>query len=177
MQIRRATMVALATLAAAMVQGCRGLPSSGEEVSAKRFEGRQAGQEASSEAVDLTERYTQLFETAAALKQENQGLAEENGRLKRQIETLEVQLKQAQAELTEANGLLLEMLGELNNWKSDILGFRNEMRQAAKTQLEALLKILETLGAETSLLPPAAEPNQPQPGGTASPASSGRQSQ
>ena len=169
MQIRRATMMAIATLAAAMIQGCGGLLSSREEVSAKRFEGRQAGPEASSEAVNLTERYTQLVETAAALKQENQGLAEENSRLKRQIETLEVQLKQAQAELTEANGLLLEMLGELNNWKSDILGFRNEMRQAAKSQLEALLKILEVMGAEAGPLPAGDEPNQPKPGATETP--------
>jgi hypothetical protein len=43
---------------------------------------------------------------------------------------------------------LIEMLSELNNWKNNILGFRGEMREAAKAQLEALLKVLEVLGGE-----------------------------
>jgi hypothetical protein len=33
-------------------------------------------------------------------------------------------------------------------WKSDMLGFRSEMREAAKAQLEALLKVLEILGGK-----------------------------
>ena len=40
------------------------------------------------------------------------------------------------------------MLTELNHWKSNILGFRGEMRDAASAQLEALLKVLEILGGE-----------------------------
>jgi len=36
----------------------------------------------------------------------------------------------------------------LNNWKTDILGFRDEMRDAETAQLEALLKILKVLGGE-----------------------------
>ena len=40
------------------------------------------------------------------------------------------------------------MLSELNTWKTNILGFRTEMREAAKAQLEALLKVLEVLGGE-----------------------------
>jgi septal ring factor EnvC (AmiA/AmiB activator) len=106
-----------------------------------------------------------LAEKAVAMQQENQQLAEEGARLKKQVDSLEAQLKQTQAELTEANNLLVEMLGELNNWKSDILGFRNEMRQAAKSQLEALLKILQVLGAEAGPSPAGAEPNQSKPGG------------
>jgi septal ring factor EnvC (AmiA/AmiB activator) len=130
---------------------------------AKRFEGTLAGPDASSATVELTTRYTQLAEKAAALQQQNQDLSEENARIKKQVDTLEVQLKQTQTELTEANNLLVDMLGELNNWKSDILGFRNEMRLAAKSQLEALLKILEVLGAEAGPLPPVVEPNHPKP--------------
>ena len=37
---------------------------------------------------------------------------------------------------------------ELNNWKIDILGFRDEIRDAETAQLEALLKILKVLGGE-----------------------------
>jgi len=65
-----------------------------------------------------------------------------------QIAALEAKLKQTQKELGEANELLIEMLTELNTWKSNILGFRGEMRDAAKAQLEALLKVLEILGGE-----------------------------
>jgi hypothetical protein len=40
-------------------------------------------------------------------------------------------------------------LTELNNWKTNILGFRGEMREASKAQLEALLKVLEILSGQT----------------------------
>lgn len=39
---------------------------------------------------------------------------------------------------------------ELNGWKSNILGFRDEMRNADKAQLQALMRILEALGGETT---------------------------
>jgi DNA repair exonuclease SbcCD ATPase subunit len=144
--------------------GCASHGSGPQDPVAKRFEGSQAGRGGSGSAVDLTERVTQLAEKAATLQQQNQQLTEENARLSKQATALEAQLKQTQTELTEANALLIEMLGELNNWKSDILGFRTEMRVAAKAQLEALLKILEVLGAEApaaGLVPAAPEPNQP----------------
>jgi DNA repair exonuclease SbcCD ATPase subunit len=147
--------------------GCASHESGAQDPVAKRFQGAQAGQEASGSTMDLTDRVTQLAERAATLQQQNQQLSLENERLGKQVSTLEAQLKQTQTELTEANNLLIEMLGELNNWKSDILGFRGEMRQAAKAQLEALLKIMEVLGAEGSVATPApgaAEPNQPKPG-------------
>jgi DNA repair exonuclease SbcCD ATPase subunit len=151
-------------LAAILGAGCTRVTSARQDPAAKRFEGSQAGLGASGSAVELTERYAQLAEKAATLQQQNQQLTEENARLGRQTETLAAQLKQTQTELTEANNLLIEMLGELNTWKSDILGFRNEMRMTAKAQLEALLKILEVLGAgggeagQPSMVP---EPNQP----------------
>jgi hypothetical protein len=43
------------------------------------------------------------------------------------------------------------MIVELNNWKADVIGFRQEMRSAEKAQLEALLKILQILGGEVDL--------------------------
>src|SRR4030042_255070 len=49
----------------------------------------------------------------------------------------------------EANDLLTEMRVELNNWQANVIGFRDEMRDADKAQLEALLKILQVLGGET----------------------------
>lgn len=101
-------------------------------------------------AMELIEKQTELSKRAADLEKTNQGLSAENSRLKAQVASMESELKQAQKELTEANDLLVEMRVELNNWKSDILGFRDEMRQAEMAQLESLLKILKVLGGEVT---------------------------
>lgn len=99
-------------------------------------------------AIELSEKYARLSDETGALREKNQQLEADNQHLLQQIETLEAKLRQTQKELGEANDLLIEMLTELNNWKSNILGFRGEMREAAKAQLEAMLKVLEILGGE-----------------------------
>jgi hypothetical protein len=156
---------AWAALSLALIAGGCGSPAPGpQDPVTKRFEGSQTGRDGAGTVMDLTERVTQLAGKAATLQQQNQQLTEENARLVKQTSEQQAQLKQAQTELAEANNLLIEMLGELNNWKSDILGFRGEMRGAAKAQLEALLKILEVLGAEAPASGSAAappDPNQP----------------
>jgi len=108
-------------------------------------------------AIELSQKYAELSQQAAMLRQENQNLITENKELKNRITTLDAQLQQTQKELTEANNLLLEMRIELNNWKADILGFRDEMREADKAQLEALLKILKILGGEIGAEPAQAD--------------------
>jgi len=122
---------------------------------AKRFQDPAAGGRTPMEsAIELSEKYAKLSDQAVVLRQENQRLTNENENLRQQVIGLEAKLKQTQKELGEANEMLIEMLTELNNWKSNILGFRSEMRDAAKAQLEALLKVLEILGgqAEASTL-------------------------
>jgi chromosome segregation ATPase len=107
-------------------------------------------------AVELSGKYAALTQEAAALANTKVKLTEENTRLRGKIAALQLELEQTQKELTEANNLLREMLAELNNWKSNVLGFQQEMREADKTQLEALLKILKLLGGEVKV---AAEMN------------------
>ena len=87
-------------------------------------------------------------EDIAALRQEKQELVAENRLLKEQFAPCQKDLEQTQKELAQANDLLLETRLELNNWKTSILGYRDEMRQADSAQLEALLKILTILGGE-----------------------------
>ena len=133
---------------------------------AKRFqESPLHGRTAVESALELSEKYARLSDQAAKLREENQNLTAENKQLKQQLVSLEAKLKQTQRELNEANELLIEMLTELNNWKTNILGFRNEMREAAKAQLEALLKVLEILGGEaqpeSGRQQNAAPPNMP----------------
>jgi len=116
---------------------------------AKRFQDTPLeGRTAVESAIELSEKYAHLSDQTVALREENQRLTSDNEALLQQIATLEAKLKKTQNELGEANELLIEMLGELNNWKANILGFRGEMRDAAKAQLEALLKVLEILGGE-----------------------------
>jgi chromosome segregation ATPase len=120
-----------------------------EAATAKRFRDNPLeGRTAVESAIELSEKYAKLSDQSVVLRQENQRLTTENESLRQQVTGLDAKLKQTQKELTEANNLLIEMLTELNHWKSNILGFRGEMRDAAKAQLEALLKVLEILGGE-----------------------------
>ncbi len=117
--------------------------------SARRFQDTPLeGRTAVESAIELSEKYARLSDQTIALREENQRLTADNEALLQQIAMLETKLRQTQKELGEANDLLIEMLTELNNWKTNILGFRGEMREAAKAQLEALLKVLEILGGE-----------------------------
>ena len=99
-------------------------------------------------AMELSKKYAKLSAEAAVLHQENQDLISKNLQLKDQNAALKAQLQQTQKELTEANDLMIEMRIELNNWKTDIIGFRDEMREADSSQLQALLRILKILGGE-----------------------------
>ena len=68
--------------------------------------------------------------------------------------------------MTEANEFLGQMHLELNKWKTDVLGFRQEMRHAQQVQIEALGKILRVLGAEpvdTSNAPEESSSNAGEP--------------
>jgi len=99
-------------------------------------------------AMELSKKYADLSKEAAELKQQNKELSAENQRSAERLISLEAELKQTQKELTEANDLLVEMRVELNNWKTNVLGFRQEMRAADTEQLKALFKILTVLGGE-----------------------------
>ena len=127
-------------------QNTKPLPSTSV---AKRFQESTAQNPTVVEsAIELSEKYAKLSEETAVLRQEKQGLITKNQQLKDQIAALDAQLQQTQKELTEANDLMIEMRIELNNWRTDILGFRDEMRDADTAQLETLLKILKILGGE-----------------------------
>jgi len=101
-------------------------------------------------AIELSEKYAKLTEEMALLRNKNRELAKENNMLKKKLAVAEPQLKQTQKELDDANDLLIQMTIDLNNWKTNILGYRDEMRTAEKAQLDALLKILEILGGEVN---------------------------
>ncbi len=115
----------------------------------KRFhEAPPSGKTAVESAVEMSKRNTELFTKMTAMQQESRDMIAENRRLKERVAVLEPELKQVKKELDEANDLLIDMTTELNNWKMQILGFQEEMRDADTEQLRALLKILKVLGGE-----------------------------
>jgi len=132
----------------------------GDKAVATRFqESAPQSPTAVESAIELSEKYAKLSEEAAALRQKNQNLLTESQQHKEQIANYDAQLRQTQKELTEANNLLIDMRVELNSWKTDILGFREEMRQADTEQLRALINILEMLGGEFKIEPVKSEGN------------------
>lgn len=116
----------------------------------KRFEEQNQVKETSiSAAIELSEKYAQLSEESNKLKEQNQILQQENQQTQTKLQQTENELAAAQKELSQANDLIMEMKVEVNGWKSDVLGFREEMRQADIAQLQTLQKIVGLLGGET----------------------------
>jgi len=111
-------------------------------------------------AIELSKKYATLSEETSKLKEKNRTITDENQTNKEKITALQTQLDQTKKELSEANDLLVEMRIDLNNWKANILGFRDEIRDAQKAQLQALFKVLTILGGQsdntaTETAPPA----------------------
>jgi hypothetical protein len=101
-------------------------------------------------AIALSDKYARLSEEATVLRQNKQTLEAENQQLKENMQNCRAQSEQTQKELAQANDLLIQTRLELNNWKNDVLGFRGEMRDAEKAQLETLYKILKLMGGEVN---------------------------
>ncbi len=107
--------------------------------------------EALDDVQTLSKKYRQAIEKLVRLQEENQTLSEQNRTLAERVASLQAENTQYRKELSEANALLIEMRGELEKWKNNVLGFREEMRKAQRAQLEALAKVLTILGAEVSV--------------------------
>ena len=112
-------------------------------------------------ALALSERYSQAVEKLTVLQTENKTLIERNSHLVGQTTKLQAELAQTQKELEDANAMLVDIRKELEKWKTDVLGFRQEMRQAQQTQIEATGKVLKMLGGDAPTLPPAATRSAP----------------
>lgn len=119
------------------------------ETMENRFsETKEADTNAIKSALMWSNRYEELSVKTEKLRDDNSKLTIERTNLKHDIQKLQTQLDQTQAELKDANEFLQEMNLQLSKWKGDVLGFRDEMRNAQATQLEALKQIMKILGAE-----------------------------
>lgn len=100
-----------------------------------------------------SEKYSQAVEKLSLLQAENRDMLERNRVLQEQMAKMQAELDQTKAALKEANTLVTETRDELSKWKESVLGFREEMRQAQKTQLDALAKVMTLLGGEMAAEP------------------------
>ena len=124
----------------------------------KRFDSTmQDADDSGQDSMELARSYEELSIKNNALRETNSELTLKNNQLKQQIEMLKSEVEQTKKDMAEANDFLGQMHLELNKWKSDVLGFRQEIRQAQQAQLEALGKILRVLGAEPMEIPDAPE--------------------
>ena len=99
-------------------------------------------------ALMWSQKYEELSAKTEKLREQNNARFLENTDLKRKLSELQAELDRTKTELGEANAFLQEMQLELTKWKADVLGFRDEIRNAQAAQLQALTKILRILGAE-----------------------------
>lgn len=119
------------------------------ETMENRFsESKEADTNAVESALMWSNRYEELSVKTEKLRDDNHKLTTGNTNLKHDIQKLQDELDRTQAELKDANEFLQEMNLQLSKWKGDVLGFRDEMRNAQATQLEALKQIMKILGAE-----------------------------
>ena len=119
-------------------------------MAAQRFQQASFTAEPNSSDPAMTEKVAKLQEDLIAEQQKNSELIRVNTDLEERLKKADEELEQSNKELNEANDLLVKMRIEVANWKTDVLGFREEMREANLAQLEALYKVLTILGADIS---------------------------
>jgi hypothetical protein len=112
-------------------------------------------------ALALSDKQARLTEELLQTQASKKDLEETNRKLAAQTVKLQADLDSAQKELGEANQMLVEMKKELDAWKGNVLGFRDEIRKAQKAELDSLRKILVVLGAEAPAVPTPAASSQP----------------
>ncbi len=93
-------------------------------------------------------KYADLSEKLVAIQEVKQQLDKDNRRLLVEQAKLRTELEQTSNELDEANDMLIQMRTELDKWKANILGFREEMQEMEMAQTQALTKVLELLGGQ-----------------------------
>jgi hypothetical protein len=104
-------------------------------------------------ALVWSQKFEEILKKQQEQAQKNQELLVENSDIKQRLEKTQTELSTTKKELDEANIFLQDMHRELTQWKADVLGFREEIRAAESAQMQALIRILKVLGAESSDLP------------------------
>lgn len=107
-------------------------------------------------ALEWSKKYAKAAEQLVEAQKANQQLTEKNKKLLAELAKAQVQLEEAQKELADANEMILQLGKQNREWRKNVLGFREELLQAEKVQLDKLQKIIVLLGGEV--------PQKPKPG-------------
>lgn len=99
-----------------------------------------------------SKRHDELLEKNQAVREINNALRQEKMNFERELEQLQLELDRTKKELEEAITFMQDQEAELNKWRTDVLGHREEIRQIHTVQLQALEKIMKLLGAEMTEL-------------------------
>ncbi|MBW8014796.1 MAG: hypothetical protein FVQ82_01295 [Planctomycetes bacterium] len=138
-------------IAHATFTGIKKKPDSQEHVptdSRKRFISNTGDNSNLGDVRNWTEKYKEFKSKNELLEKLNAELTTDNERLVKRFDAMSANLKITEKELSDANELLIEMRKELDGWKANVLGFREEINEVHKEQLKALVRILKLLGAE-----------------------------
>jgi hypothetical protein len=106
----------------------------------------------------LQDKYARALEDLRREQERSRDITEQKQQLTDENTRLQADLTRTQQELGEANGLLVQMRTEIEKWKGDVIGFRDELRQSNRAQLDALAKVMTLLGGETSPKPETTPP-------------------
>lgn len=124
---------------------------------------REEGSEtAVDKALDWAQKYMEVSAKLTASEKENRALTEKSQALQQQLDTSKTQLAAAQKELNEANAMLKDLETRLAKWQENVLGYRQEMRDAQKAQMEGLARVLKLLGDTSAPAASAGAASTPQ---------------
>jgi septal ring factor EnvC (AmiA/AmiB activator) len=99
-------------------------------------------------ANDWADKYAKAAKELIAERDRRHELEQENKTLQAQIAQLKKEMGKYQQELQDANAMMVSMKKDLEQWRTNVLGFRQEMMASQAAILESQRKILIFLGAE-----------------------------
>jgi len=117
------------------------LTAAGATASEARADAIQLG----SHAPAITETLNQTLEMLSAARDENARLRDDLAGTESRIAEKDRTIADLRTQLEEGDAKILALEAALDQWKQDVLGFRDEMRKAEEAEIEVLQKILVLL--------------------------------
>ena len=97
------------------------------------------------EAISWMQRYTTMMEKYHAVEEQRRGLAEKLRTTETENTKLKMELAQTTKERDEADQMLQRLGADLKAWKTNVLGYRQEMMTELSTMRKRQDKILQVL--------------------------------
>ncbi len=102
-------------------------------------------------ALEVSRKCAELATKLVQLQEKYQDQTKTSDTLQKEAAKLKLELGRAEQELTDANMMLLEQQKELEKWKGNVLGFRDEMRRSQKAQLEATTRLFNLISGRVGM--------------------------